>query len=229
MNKLLTILIVVFANCLVVQACSCIKYDKIDLQQFMNYNSIFEAKFISVNKREVDSDFNTSYNFYQKEIVVSITKIYKGDINENTITIYTPLDGGACGLPFKPNEKWVIYANSEYDELHANLCSRSFLKGKKRGTTTKWRKDKCFIKKYVDYTGLVEDDSAKGELLNGLPIGEWAFYNLRDGKLSKKAFYNEQHLLHGEMQYFDQDGFVFARSVYDNGVLVTAVHNSKVF
>lgn len=42
-----------------------------------------------------------------------VQDIYKGEITNDTLTIYTGLGGGDCGIRFKIGEKYIVYAEDE--------------------------------------------------------------------------------------------------------------------
>lgn len=194
MKKLLIILIVVLGFSPSVIACSCAYKENFDLQQFVYYDLIVKAEVLEVV--DIPED-------YEKKVEIEVNEIFKGTLKSKTITIYTPLDGAACGLGFVVGQKWLIYLNTYENELHTGLCTRSQLEGSKKYN---WCKDKRFIKKYRDFTGFAEDETAKGQLKNGLPIGEWNFYS-RNGNLWKKEIYDSNSLTE-ETVFYNPDGSV---------------------
>jgi len=185
----------------------------IDLWQFVKYEMIVKATIVDISEAERTEGI---HQLYDKKVAIEIGKVFKGKLESERLTIYSSLDGAACGLPLEVGQKWLLYLYRFDGKLSTGLCTRSQrVKSKKFD----WCADKKFIEHYSCFTGLVEDESAKGELVNGLPVGEWEFYSMR-GNLLSKGIYNTDGKKHGEFISYNTEGKVMARYIYEDGVLI---------
>lgn len=57
-----------------------------------------------------------------------VLKKFKGNLQQDTLTIITGVGGGDCGFEFTVGQKYIIYAQkikSPWDTYHTNTCSRT--------------------------------------------------------------------------------------------------------
>ncbi len=68
------------------------------------------------------------YRHLRNKVSIRIEHIYKGQINSDTLTIWTGIGGGDCGFPFKKNEKYIVYGyfDNKYQEKYdTDICTRT--------------------------------------------------------------------------------------------------------
>jgi hypothetical protein len=51
--------------------------------------------------------------FYLKKVLIKVETIFKGQITNDTFTIYTGVGGGDCGYRFKAGQKYIIYGDTK--------------------------------------------------------------------------------------------------------------------
>ncbi len=58
--------------------------------------------------------------------VLRIDSVWRGQLPFETITVYTPFPGGACGYPFKVGRCYLVFAEVEEDGmLRTGICTRT--------------------------------------------------------------------------------------------------------
>jgi hypothetical protein len=63
------------------------------------------------------------------EIHLKVNQVWKGRVTRETV-IYTWRDEAGCGFPFRPGNRYVVYARlGPEDEYEASLCSRTRFQG----------------------------------------------------------------------------------------------------
>lgn len=72
-----------------------------DLQQF----SVIEG-----DTNDIDYKFN---NYPSKVVRLKVTKVFKGQVSSDTITVITAPDGAACGVHFQTGKQYIIYGQAE--------------------------------------------------------------------------------------------------------------------
>jgi antitoxin component YwqK of YwqJK toxin-antitoxin module len=217
-------------------ACSCGGFKKVSAQDILYYDLILEGRVISVT--EINSE-----DFYpaEKRVLVKILNQYFGNYKSDTITITTGVGGGDCGLSFKSNEKWLIFANSNNDENYASLCSKSIKRN--FSNSIKYRNRKNYVNRYSHKTKHVKDKiqsyTIEGSLESGKPEGYWYRFNKKDtieviefnkGVLngawikyhergnSKTIRHYKNGNANGYYEYYDDSGNLQTRTLYQDGL-----------
>ncbi|WP_026934257.1 hypothetical protein [Christiangramia echinicola] len=62
---------------------------------------------------------------HQKLITLNIKTLYKGNLENNIVTISTPADLAMCGLNIGTGTEWLLFAFDENGEYSTNSCTRS--------------------------------------------------------------------------------------------------------
>ena len=96
---------------------------------------VFTGKIISRKIYEEKNEYNENLNFTQVEYQVLIIERLKGEIVTDTLTIYTGLGNGDCGIKFQIGKSYIIYSNYEDEHfnngkkvqkyLSTNICTRT--------------------------------------------------------------------------------------------------------
>ncbi len=85
--------------------------------------SVFTGEVIAINK------IDDSLLYY--EITFKITKVIKGEIISQTIIVNAPgcLFDACCGIPFKLNDKYMVYTflRKPFKHEYVNLCTETKL------------------------------------------------------------------------------------------------------
>ena len=93
-----------------VNACDCNTIKGLD-----GAKAAFKGKVVKVTKVE------SEYRRY--EITFTVVKRIKGMKRKKLIVIEVPcLEVGCCGVPFKNDEVYIVYAYGEESRLKTNLC-----------------------------------------------------------------------------------------------------------
>lgn len=117
LKQTLFILTILLFNTVDTLACSCGELDRISKDDFDKAGEIFIGLVIKV---EEDRDNWT------KAVTFQVTDRLKATGQTKEITIWTALDGAACGLSTKEGDKWYIFAyRNDDNKLVAGLCGRS--------------------------------------------------------------------------------------------------------
>lgn len=78
--------------------------------------AIFSGTVISQNSRN-----------FQREVTFKVEQIWQGKLNDR-VAIITPNNSAACGVYFKLQERYLVYAyNNDRNQLTTNSCSRTKL------------------------------------------------------------------------------------------------------
>ncbi|MEI8110725.1 MAG: hypothetical protein WCH59_07000 [Chitinophagia bacterium] len=192
-------------------ACSCgISRGPVTIKEYNYSQFILSGKAIkvSINKNETIDK--------QKKIEFQIDEIFKGKIEAKTVTIYTALDDGACGLNVNENEEWIIWAYLQDNVLTTDLCTRSTKKKYQSEidyTSLKYFKSNPSTTEWKNHLGNV---IAIGKLENNLPIGRWQyFYN--NGFIESEGSYKNGKNDGKWIKYLDPEGIV-TRLWYDKKI-----------
>jgi len=117
--KHLIIFLIFSLTSLTTFACKCI--GTTFKEGYSNSDIIFIGKVLSIQDYKKNCQ-NNNCNDYKVEF--EIDKALKGDCQN--LIIHTYKDTGGCGYPFRPNEKYLVYANnSGGDSYRVGLCSRT--------------------------------------------------------------------------------------------------------
>lgn len=105
-------------------ACSCIGKSKMK-REINHVNVLFTGKIIS---REIYNDTTYPNLPLSKAIykVLVIEKL-KGEIKTDTLTIYTGLGHGDCGIQFQIGKSYIIYSNYEDEHFNSGTKVSKFL------------------------------------------------------------------------------------------------------
>ena len=98
-------------------ACSCGELEPMSSSDYEKAGEIFIGR---VTKIEEDRDK------WRKKVTFEVIDQFKATQQKTEISIWTALDGAACGLNVKEGDKWYIFAQiNENEEFVAGLCGRS--------------------------------------------------------------------------------------------------------
>ncbi|MET0945161.1 MAG: hypothetical protein ABWY22_07120 [Flavobacterium sp.] len=133
MKKLLVIVFFIFSTNFSF-ACSCIGKSKMK-KEIENTNVVFTGKIVSRKVYEEKNEYNENLNFAKVEYKVLIIERLKGEIKTDTLTIFTGLGNGDCGIKFQIGKSYIIYSNYEDEHfnngkkvqkyLSTNICTRT--------------------------------------------------------------------------------------------------------
>lgn len=117
MKQLIFILIILLFNTVKIISCSCGSLEPISKTDYESAGEIFIGRVIEViEDREK----------WTKAVTFEIIDQLKTTEQVKKITIWTALDGSACGLSTKEGERWYIFAyKNDNNKLVAGLCGRS--------------------------------------------------------------------------------------------------------
>jgi antitoxin component YwqK of YwqJK toxin-antitoxin module len=159
-------------------ACSCgIKPYEPNITDYNMYDVIFIANVISVNP-----DFSAFPNWGMNRITVQILKVFKGEIEDEIISVYSAMHDAACGVHFTIGENWLIWSNYEGQKINVSLCSLSI-------------KLSSFNHPYLQYIENFHNQLSNerwyhkngkliaiGKLKNNQADGHWQYYQWKDNK-----------------------------------------------
>jgi len=98
-------------------ACSCSSLiPRINKRAITNAKDIFIGKVIKIEQNDSHS----------KRIVFQIVEALKTD-SATTISVFTGLGGGDCGLTVEEGQEWYIFSYEENAQAWAGICGRSAL------------------------------------------------------------------------------------------------------
>ena len=133
MKRLLVIVCFIFSTNFSF-ACSCIGKSKMK-KEVEKTNVVFTGKIISSKIYEEKNEYNENLNFTEVEYQVLIIERLKGEIKTDTLTIYTGLGNGDCGIKFQTGKSYIIYSNYEDEHFNngkkvqnyvsTNICTRT--------------------------------------------------------------------------------------------------------
>lgn len=98
--------------------CSCIGENSIK-NEIKNRDVVLIGKIISQEEYEEKDTLYHNFIFKKIKFKIAVIEKLKGEIKTDTISIFTGLGRGDCGINFKIGEKYIIYAN--YDNEHFNI------------------------------------------------------------------------------------------------------------
>jgi antitoxin component YwqK of YwqJK toxin-antitoxin module len=201
-----------------VLSCSCFHRPSF----YWNYNSadqVFKGKVLA----------ETEYREIRKRVILfSIITPYKGNFYGDTLTLYTGLGDGDCGLLVEKGDIWVIFAYNRFTTIcHANIFigkqdsvngsslykASTFLNllGKIKDTV------KNSVKEYDEKKKLISE----GLLVNGVAEGYWTYYfktESESGTAKEKRFYRSGILDSTTYAYY-KNGSLHSTRNWKNGKL----------
>jgi predicted Zn-ribbon and HTH transcriptional regulator len=110
--------IIVSCNCF---ACNCMDEEDIN-SHIQHADIVFGVKVISkiittnydsLNISTTQNSSNSIFNWQEiasSVVKIKVDKIFKGQAKADTIIIITPAYSASCGINFKQNEKYILYA-----------------------------------------------------------------------------------------------------------------------
>ena len=72
-----------------------------------------EIKYMTEFGISIDSLDKRLIGQYFRKVQILIETLYKGKVNNDTLTIYTGMGGGDCGYHFNVGQKYILYADSD--------------------------------------------------------------------------------------------------------------------
>jgi antitoxin component YwqK of YwqJK toxin-antitoxin module len=177
------------------------------------------AKKVTIDKNEtVDK---------QRQIDFEIDELFKGDIVEKTIKIYTSFSDASCGLFVKENEEWIIWAYVRNNVVTTNLCTRSSKKELLNDTDLKSLK---YFKSNPTATEWRNESGAKmavGKMENNKPVGHWKYF-YPDESLEMEGSYLNGKQHNKWIIYLESQGIV-ERLRYDKAIPNDSIPDLTLF
>jgi|SRR5690606_6646742 len=144
------ILVLIICCPSIVFSCTCEGEESVK-EAIQNSDVVFLGKVLSKNIIEIkDENLPTNYSLKKAKYVLLITKIYKGVVINDSLSIITGLGSGDCGFEFEVGLDYIVYSKYsnkyfergiEVDEfLSTDICSRTILN------------QKCELKKVKKYS-----------------------------------------------------------------------------
>ncbi len=132
-------------------ACSCIGKSKMK-REVNNVNVLLTGKIIS---REIYKDETyPRMNLSKVVFKVLVMEKLKGKIATDTITLYTGMGSGDCGIQFRIGKSYIIYANYDDEHFNSGIKVPKFLSTNICTRTIEFEiKEYNRIKKYVKRKG----------------------------------------------------------------------------
>lgn len=103
---------------------------------YKRYDLIFSAKVLTIDKVEVETLLN-DHKTYTRKVTMLVKDYYKGNLCDDTITIYTGFGNGDCGFNFEVGKLYIVYplwkekfVNNDYYPkvkkfLFTSICTRT--------------------------------------------------------------------------------------------------------
>jgi antitoxin component YwqK of YwqJK toxin-antitoxin module len=150
---------------------------KVSVEALLSDGLVFEGRVLAL-----DTVYGEYQNHkYPEEIMATFavdTWISSHDVSD-TLTIYTGLRGGDCGLAFSVGENWLIYTR-EFDGIRStSICTPSMRMNGRHDE--EFSNTLTYLKKLKATTGRIEENEewyqgqykVLGNLKNGNPVGQW--------------------------------------------------------
>lgn len=121
-----------------VQACKCREAPPV-ADAYKGAHTVFAGTVISVEKVQIKSGRTEEPLYIQvRQVTFTVSRMFKGQQEQDTIVIQTAKDGAACGYRFEPGYAYIVYAfdepifpsvgsfaNMEKPYLTTHHCSRT--------------------------------------------------------------------------------------------------------
>lgn len=170
---MIRLLIMIFALIvpLKIVACSCGNFwGPVTIKDYNENEIIISGRAVKVTvdlKEPVDK---------QRQIDFEVDELFKGDVPQKKLKIFTADGDGPCGLYVNEKEDWVIWAYMINGVITTNLCTRSLRKEKIAAqdlTRLRYFATNPETKEWVDDKGV---KTAEGRLEGNKPVGYWRYY-----------------------------------------------------
>lgn len=180
---------------------------------------------------EVISSAATMQGMYFSK--VKIREVFKGEMSEKTVFVYTGGNTSAGGISIQANTSWVIFSRKEFDGNYAAKVCDHFsccivaddaVSTNRLQLVTDFRR---LVK--TAYTGPVTwyypdgIKAAEGQFLNGKPEGIWLHYRY-DGTLKSETPY-QNGVRHGTVVEILENERGTKHFTYQNGRLLRQISN----
>ncbi|RAW00427.1 hypothetical protein DQQ10_15375 [Pseudochryseolinea flava] len=212
--------LLVFVAVLTASACQCWTNRKVSVEDLWLNDIIFKGTIKSVKSVSVNGRLLSQALFH-------IEQKFHSKIDYDTVSVYTPVQAEQCGLTFKVNSVWLMFASGTM-YLESTRCSKSM---EQRGVES----DKQIAASINFFDILTHGDhriretiqgldgsyDAVGEIINGKPHGKW--FRVVDGDtLSWFNFYHGKQV--GHQLDRSWNGRIEERSIsYVNGDKIESV------
>lgn len=90
--------------------------------------AIFVGKVLSVEK--VNRKIHDKFIISERKVVFKVEKYWIG-VESDTITIYTGMGGGDCGIKFQEGDITFVKADNYEDRFMTGICSYSYQKSRR--------------------------------------------------------------------------------------------------
>ena len=183
MKKLALVFVVLLASLQVTYACSCIPLGPLTIKDFNETSVIFIGKVKTIkNISDRDLDHNI-------EVVFEVSELFKGAQIKKEVTLQTASSSAACGIYFKKNENWIIYANHYNKILTTGACSRS------RYVSSFKKEDLALLRSFSNQKNkrafLIKGvKRGEGLLKNNIPEGKWKYFSASGALLEEGSYIN---------------------------------------
>lgn len=204
-------------------ACSCLGYS-LSINHINATELIFKGEAISVETVAVKGEMlKDKYTFI-------VDTLIKGDINGDTISIFTNHSSAACGASFAIGIEYYVFSNRKNDRFNTDVCSYNGVVGRQSfldNLISKYQ-DENSTKWYNSQGALV----AEGSIVNGLPDGYWIIRNDKEELMEKGTY--KSGLKHGKWmgyrnikaQHMPYSSIIISH--YDMGELVKRERESRL-
>jgi antitoxin component YwqK of YwqJK toxin-antitoxin module len=225
-------LIITLLGCLAYSyaiSCTCFTARKVSVEALLYDGLVFRGNIIAL-----DTVYGEYKNQKYPEGTMATFKVdtwvSAHDVSD-TLTVYTGVGGGDCGLPLSIGETWLIYTR-EHDGIQStSICTPSM---KMKGKTDKdFAKTWKYITKLKSSTGYVSEEekwnhgpyTISGNVESGKPVGQWV--RIRENDTIAVFNFNDQGKRQGHQMERDEDYDETFESAQE--VTATAVKKSSDF
>jgi antitoxin component YwqK of YwqJK toxin-antitoxin module len=208
-----------------VSGCSCFRRFEANIEDLWDYDLIFKGKVLSVESVKSDPSLP------QQKALFEIEKLVLGNIQTDTVSIYTNAGCCACGLGFVKGVTWLIYANG-FRNFNASTCSNS--------TSQRNESDLKEINKIIYFMDSIQNGSYKvfqkgqyqsssydivGQIVDGKPDGKWFMISFAD-TLCRLNFLNGVQM---GKQIDKRTGWIIEKEIYfqDGSKMATMFYHDK--
>lgn len=173
------------------QTCQCWKNKNVSVEDLWTNDLIFKGQILSVKTTSIHGRSLQQALFRIDHMILSKT-------NYDTISIYTPGKPESCGLTFKQNAVWLIFANGSniYESTQCSHAIEQHHDGAKKQITTTIE----YFSSLASGDHLINENvdahdgqySLTGEIVNGKFHGKWFKIAGSDTLSSLNFYYGKQ-------------------------------------